>query len=163
MSKSKGTPTLGIILVIVGLALLLNALDLYDFHWSYILIIIGAAFFVLAFTGKDKGAVFPGAILLLLGLFYLLRHYYILDDSMRYLWPVFPAMVGIAFLALYIFRPSDWGLLIPAGILLFFGIAGLGHSYRYWYYSPWELLWRYWPLALIAVGARLIVTGKRRG
>ncbi len=162
MSKSKGIPILGVILVIAGAILLLNAVDLIHLHWSYFLIAAGAALFAVAFKSKDKGGVFPGAIVLLIGLLFLLRYHYILDDSMRYMWPVFPAIVGIAFFVLFIFKSSDWGLLIPGAICLFVGVYGLAYNYWLVRQSPWEIIARYWPLILIVVGAHLILKDRRR-
>ena len=72
MSRNKGAPTIGILLVVVGVILLLSSLGLFHFHWSYFLIIIGAAFYVTAFISAEKGGVFPGTILLLTGLFLIL-------------------------------------------------------------------------------------------
>ena len=160
MCRNKGIPGLGIILVVFGIILLLDSFDVIVFHWSYILIALGAAFFVISFISTDKGAVFPGTILFLTGLFFLLRYNYILGDSMFYLWPIFPAIVGIAFLALFIFRPSDWGLLIPGGILLFVGIIFLAYNYDFFDYNPGRIVSRYWPVILIAIGAKMILSKK---
>lgn len=160
---NRHTPIWGIVLVVIGLILFLGTLDIMRFHWSLILIIIGAVFFVFAFSSADRGSVFPGTILLLIGLFYFLRYYDILDHHMYYMWPVFPVIVGAAFLILFIFRPADWGLLIPAGILLLIGLVFLAYNYDFFDYNPVWLIHRYWPLILIVIGAKLLLAGRRKG
>jgi hypothetical protein len=82
---------------------------------------------------------------------------------MSYLWPVFPLIIGIAFLVLFIFRPRDWGLLIPSGILLLFGLIFLLYNYGLMDYHPIRVIWEFWPLILVIVGIRLILPFKRKG
>ena len=157
MANGKGVPAFGIILLALGMLLLLDSLDAICFHWSYILIGIGAIFCVMAFASEDKGVIFPGVIIGLIGLFFLMRRYGVLEDSMADLWPVFPIIVGIAFLTLYIFRPSDVGLLFPAGIMLFFGVGFLAYNYMFIDLNPARLIGKYWPLILIAIGVKMIL------
>ena len=157
------TPIWGIILVALGLILLLGTLDLFFFHWSLILLITGILLFVLAFSSEDKGGVFPGSILLMLGLFYYLRFHGVMDDPWYLLWPIFPTIIGAAFLILFIFRPGDWGLLIPAGILLFLGLLFFANVYDIICWNPLRLIQRYWPLILILVGAKLLLSARKKG
>jgi hypothetical protein len=71
--KNKSSIFLGLFLVLFGAALLLDTFDVWEFHWSYILILLGIFFFGTALTSHDKGGVFPGTISFLIGLFFLLR------------------------------------------------------------------------------------------
>ena len=151
----------GFALVIIGLLFLLSSFDVWDFHWSHILIIIGIFFYAGAFSGSDRGPIFPGTIVLLIGLFFMLREYDVLDDSMYYMWPVFPIIVGTAFIMMYIFRPGDWGLLIPGTILLVIGILFLAYSYDVFCWNPGRFIRDFWPLILIAFGAKMLVDSKR--
>jgi hypothetical protein len=158
--KSKGSIFLGLFLILFGAALLLDTFKVWDFHWSYILIVLGIFFFVTAFTAQDKGGVFPGTISFLFGLFFLLRQYDILDDPMFVLWPIFPAIVGIAFIVLFIFRPNDWGLLIPGGILIALSIIFLGYYYDLFGLDPGEIISHYWPVILVIIGLKLVLEGR---
>jgi hypothetical protein len=162
MAHHNHTPIWGIILVVIGILLLLETLDLYIFHWSLILVCVGLGFMIFAFSSEDKGGVFPGTIFLLIGLLFFLRYHDILDDPMFLMWPIFLVIIGAAFLLLYIFRPDDWGLLIPAGILLFLGILSFAHNYDFLPWEPMRFVQRYWPLILIAIGAKMLMTTRRR-
>ena len=72
--------------------------------------------------------------------------------------PVFPLIVGLAFLAAWVlslFRA--WGLLIPGAINgavgvigLAFTLAGLSHVYLGW-------IFQFWPVALILLGLLVLV------
>jgi hypothetical protein len=160
--KNKGTPIFGMVLLIIGVMLLLSSLEVWRFHWSYILLVLGLFFFALAVSSHDKGSVFPGTILFLLGLFYLLKYHDIIYGSMFRLWPIFPAIVGVAFIVLFIVKPAEWGLLIPGGILLFFAIIFLAYNYDLFEIDPGYIIGHYWPLILIAVGAKLLADAWRR-
>ena len=102
---SKQGKVFGYSLVFIGLMFLLNSFEVWEFHWSQIMIVVGIFFFAGAFTSIDKGPVFPGTIVFLIGLLFQLREYRILDDSMHYMWPVFLVIVGAAFLVLFISGP----------------------------------------------------------
>ena len=152
----------GYALVIIGLLFLLKSFDIWHFHWSQILIIVGIFFYAGAFTGSDRGPIFPGTIILLIGLFFLLREYDVLDDPMYYMWPVFLVITGTAFIMLYIFRPSDWGLLIPGTILLVLGILFLAYEYDVFCWNPGRFVRDFWPLILIVVGAKMLIDSRSR-
>lgn len=151
----------GYSLVIIGLLFLLNSFDIWEFHWSQIMIVIGVFFYAGACAGSDKGPVFPGTIVLLIGLFYQLREFRILNDSMEYMWPVFLLIAGAAFLLLYIFRPTDWGLMIPGGILIVLGLLFFAYNYEVIDLDPGRLISRYWPLILVVAGAKMLVDSRR--
>lgn len=161
--KHKNHPPygFGIGLIIVGVLLLMHTFDLWDFHWSQIMVLIGIFFLVSAFTGSDHGAVFPGSIVFLIGLFFLLRYYDILDDSMYYMWPIFLVIVGIAFYLLFIFKPNDWGLLIPGTILTGLGLLFFAYNYDVIDVSPGRLVKRYWPVILIFIGLKMLIDSGR--
>jgi len=152
----------GIILILMGGLLLLDKLGYYRLRWStiypLILLLLGVMFFSWVWRRGDKGAVFPGTILFLLGLFFFFRNSGLLP--LYYLWefwPVFLIIVGLAFVVLFIFKPHDWGVLVPGGILLFFGTVFLLNNI---YYLPWrtrELVGTFWPVILIIIGIGIIL------
>ena len=150
----------GIALIILGLILFLHSLGFWIFHWSLILILLGGSFLFAAFFSRQKGTVFPGTLLLLLGLFFYLRYDGLLYDPMYYQWPIFPTIVGVAFLVTYIFNPEDWGLLIPAGILIIVGLLFLADNYRILRIDMGELVSTWWPLILVVIGLKLIFERK---
>jgi len=151
----------GLTLIIIGLLFLFNSFGFWHFHWSQILVVMGIFFCAAAFTGHDRGPIFPGAIVLLLGLFFLLREYDILDDPMYYMWPVFLIIVGSAFLLLFIFRPEEWGLMIPGGVLILLGLLFLAYNYDIFGYNPWRLVRDYWPIILVLIGIKMLLDSRQ--
>lgn len=112
---------------------------------------------------RDKGAVFPGTILLLLGLFFFLRNYDLVPYRyVRDIWPMLLIIVGVAFLALFLTKPSDWGVLVPAAIFLFFGTVLLLNKLDVFYLDVWDIVFDYWPIALIIIGAGIILGSLKR-
>lgn len=152
----------GIILILIGGLLFLDKLGFYSLRWSttypLILMLLGIIFFSWVWRRGDKGAVFPGTILFLLGVFLFLRNNYLLPAYYLWeFWPVFLIIVGLAFLVLFIFKPYDWGVLVPGGILLFFGTVLFLDNI---YYLPWqtrELVGTFWPVILIIIGIGIIL------
>lgn len=157
----------GLILVIIGAVLLLYNLDIFNFGWHelypIILMGIGVLFFTSIIGKRHKGAVFPGTILFLLGLFYFLRNYEIIPYYyMREVWPVILIIVGLAFFAVFLTNPRDWGQLIPAGTLLVLGIGFLLRELNIIRWNIWQAIRDYWPTILIVIGAGIILGSLRR-
>lgn len=158
----------GILLIVVGVLLLLYQLDVLYLRWSKIypvgLLILGVLFFVSIMTRKDKGAAFPATVLIVLGLFFFLRnygyfslHFYFYD--FEDFWPIFLISIGLGFIVLYIFKPEDWGVLIPGGVLLFLGILFFLKSAGIFY---WRDFVDFWPVILIAIGISIVISNLRR-
>ncbi|MFQ5707353.1 MAG: LiaI-LiaF-like domain-containing protein [bacterium] len=158
----------GLVLVAVGVLLLLRQLHVLYFGWReffpILLLVLGGMMFVQALNKEDKGSVFPATILLVLGLFFTLRQYglfsidyyfYYFDDY----WPIFLIAVGSGFVVLYLFRPKDWGVLIPGGILLFFGVLFTLRTIGVIY---WRDFVDYWPIILIAIGLSIVLNNLKR-
>jgi hypothetical protein len=70
---------------------------------------------------------------------------------MRLLWPAFPLIVGVAFVVLWAAgRFRDWGVLIPAGILLLVGFGGF--AFTLGNVPVFQNILQWWPLLLILFG-----------
>jgi len=159
MNQSKTSYLPGIFLIILGGILLIHQLDIFYFSWSQIypviFLLLGLYLYASLFTRKSAGAVFWGTVFFLLGLFFSLRNYDIIDYYYMYdLWPILLLIFGIAFIALFILKPEDWGVLIPAGILLFFGSVFLLRNLHLW--QAQEIIEQYWPIILILIGLGII-------
>ena len=158
----------GGILLVAGSWFLLQrlGLDLPNFFsalWPIFPFMFGAAFLVTYFTGecKDPGLVWPGTFGVLVGLFFFLFSFELFEwEQMSELWPVFPLIVGLAFLATWVAGGlKQVGLLVPALLTLGVGSCGLGFELGVLDASTINALW---PLALVLLGALMIARSLRR-
>ena len=148
----------GLLLIVVGIIFLVANLGAFrlsgELIWTYLLIIIGAAFWLgFIFDRSRVGGLMPGSILLTLG---ILFHYTSTRgwDTLSYLWPFFILAPAFGFYAMFIFGNREKGLLIPAGILtviaLFFFLQGTSRNLRL-----------VWPAIFIVLGVLLLFQGLR--
>jgi len=168
-NKRKGTMIIGLMLILIGIAYLLNNFGIFQIYfdifdigflfsnfWPLIIIIIGVSFHYSFFTGKtnDAGLLVPGGILLVIGITCQLST---LFDLWSYLWPGFILAVSVGLFELYIFGTKEKGLLIPVfilgGLSIIFFTMSLG---RIWILRTYLI-----PIILI-LGGLLIVTKNRR-
>ncbi|MDA3845555.1 MAG: hypothetical protein PF505_03285 [Vallitaleaceae bacterium] len=127
----------GLMLVLVGVLGILSSLDVIYFNiwsfWAYIYFGIGLVFELGYFTGKRKngGLLIVGGIFLVIGAIFIACTLY--SWGLMYdLWPLFIIAPGFGFLQAYVIHKRSLGFLIPAGILLFIGIAFLNYTlFRY--------------------------------
>jgi hypothetical protein len=123
-----------------------------------ILPVIGGLFFYLGFLVNPRayGLVFPGTLFFLCGLFFLPFSLGLLEwESMERLWPVFPLIMGLAFVALWMANLGRvLGLLIPAGLFLSAGMVGLALTL-----TPLSGVVQTigWPIALLAAGGAVLM------
>ncbi|QTM99987.1 hypothetical protein ERJ70_12200 [Sediminibacillus dalangtanensis] len=130
-----------------------------DFYsWPTLLMIIGIVFLFHSYFSKEYKNLFPGTILLGLGLhFFGLRHYGFWIDH----WGVYPLIIGIAFLIR--FQKTKSGLLpglLLLGIALFAIYSINKPGWFNWINETASLLESFWPLLLIAIGGYLIYRKK---
>jgi len=168
-NKRKGTMTIGLVLILIGVIYLLKNFSIFEIYfdifdigflfsrfWPLFILIPGLIFHYSFFTGKmtDAGLLVPGGILLVTGITCQLS---MLFGLWGYLWPGFILAVAVGLFELYIFGTREKGLLIPVFILgglavIFFAIS-LG---RIW------ILRTYLIPAILILGGLLIVFKNRR-
>ena len=168
MTQQQKSVIPGIILIIVGGLIILHKLDIFHIYWRdiYPVLFIGLGlwFFLNVFVKKQRGLAFPGTLFLLLGLFFVLRNYHIfyrfyIDEY----WPIFLIILGLAFVVQFLFRPQDWGILIPGTIFLVIGLAFLART-MHWL-LPYEIEFyfeKYWPVLLILIGLGIILSSFKK-
>jgi len=115
----------GILLIIVGVVMLLDALELFEFEISMLigpLLGIGGLIFLLVFIlhKKEWWAIIPGFILIAIGISVFMDQR-TQDFSGRWGGMVFLGILGLAFLLIFITHPENWWALIPAGVLISLG------------------------------------------
>ena len=153
-----------LILILVGVVFLLRQFHVFHWHeiWPLLLVGVGLLLFCSVLGKRDKGAVFPGTILILVGAFFFLWKHYYLPWYMDEMWPVFPLIVGLAFFVLFLFNPSDWGVLIPAAILMFISAIFFADNFGAFPWSAWDVIGRTWPVIFIVIGIFLLLGHRRR-
>jgi len=168
MAEKEKSIIPGALLILVGLFLLLHQLDLVYLRWRHLYPILMLGFSALFFASiiykRDKGAIFPGMVLLVLGLFFFLRNFDFFEFgyyfySFEYYWPIFLVAFGLGFVALYVVRQDDWGVLIPGTILLFLGTLFFLRSAGYFF---WWRLADFWPVILIIIGLSIVFSNLRK-
>ena len=93
----------------------------------------------------SRRSFFPGVILIVLGLIFLLPNF----TSWRFdeLWPLLILAVGATFLVGYLENRTNYGLLMPATILIVIGCLFL-----YTETSGWHHMAELWPVFMLAPG-----------
>jgi hypothetical protein len=166
MSTRQRFPVFGVILLLVGIALLLERLEILAFGWGRILwtaiTLLGAGVVIRAFLENSRGKVFWGTVLFLFGLLFLLRSFRLVENQGELFLPAALTILGLAFFMLFVADPRDWHLLIPSAVLLAFGgtfmLTEVGYFHRW---EVWETVGRWWPLVLILVGILLLVRRRK--
>ncbi len=172
----RGAVITAIVLIAIGAYLLLSNLNLVPSYsieqmWPGIVVLVGILFWLGFIFGKDHdpGLAFVGTIVTLVGFFFFLFTFNVtlpgvgrVDWSdMGSLWPAFPLIVGIAFVVLWAAgRFRDWGVLIPAGILLLVGFGGF--AFTLGDVPVFQNIVQWWPLLLILFGIVVLVQAIRR-
>jgi hypothetical protein len=152
---------LGIGLVMVGVAMLLDRLDVIQFGWQPVFWALIAAFGVAkvveSFGKKKSGPVFWGTILFLLGVYNLLRDFDVVELRSYWALPAMLVAIGLSLLMMYISTPKEWHVLVPAILLLGIGVVMIMTEYGYFYqYEVSEAIRMYWPVGLILFGVALV-------
>jgi hypothetical protein len=166
MPAQRRLPVFGILLLVVGIALLLEKLDVIEFGWSRLLwaavALLGAAIVIRAFVQDGRARIFWGTVLFLYGLLFFLRSLDLVEAHVAVFMPATFVILGFAFLMLFVSDPKDWHLLIPTVLLLGFGgafmFAEVGFIRRW---EMWDTFRTWWPLILVLVGISLVFRRKK--
>jgi steroid 5-alpha reductase family enzyme len=166
---ADSTAVAGVMLVLLGIVFFAVTQGVFNVSWGNIWpvfpMLAGVFLLGLAFTQPNNatrsGLVFAGTIPFLIGIFFFLTTTGILDTRARGdLWPVYPLIVGVAFLGAYFASNMQQRYyLFPAAIL--FAVGGVflilkltDTSYSY--------IGKLWPLALIILGVAMLFPRLRR-
>jgi FtsH-binding integral membrane protein len=163
----------GLLLIALGAWLLAGTLGVrlpsFETLWPVLLIVFGLAFVFQFFAEgrRSEGLVFTGVASTLLGAFFLAITLGPLtwNDAGR-LWPAYVLIAGLAFLAQWLVRPSQRGLLVPALLALAVGAAALALTLGLVRADVARQITRLWPLLLIVLGLALlggyVLSGRRK-
>lgn len=164
MVEKKGSLIPGILFIVIGLWLFARRFFFFTPYWIRIYPIILIFFAVLLFIETSRrnhsGSLFWGVVLLSVGGFFFLRNfaiipYFYADEY----WPIFLLSLGMGFIALFVLNPRDWGIIIPAGLFLFFGIGFSLHTFHTYFWGWERFIENYWPMILILIGLGVLIRG----
>lgn len=113
-------------------------------------------------SDADPGLVWPGLTAFLVGLFFFFFTFEVFQwDDMERLWPVFPAIAGLSFVATWAaggFKQP--GLLVPGTAALAVGVLGLFFTLGGWTVETVQLVAS---IVVIVVGAGIVLRALRTG
>ena len=173
MTNNKNRPWFGIMLIVFGIVLLLNQINLIDVKFSQImwaaLAVYGFTISYQGFSKKRNGKIFWGTVLFLTSILFILRNLYLLDSYQFdfgsghfVLFPAWILIFGCAFLMVFINNPKEYVHLILALVLISIGGSAILVEAGYLYeWDVWYVFRHYWPLVLIAIGFSLIFRRRR--
>jgi hypothetical protein len=151
-----------IILIVIGLLLILYQTDLLDFSTSdlisYGFILIGAIFIIKSLNRTDKRGILGGVFFSVFGITMILMREHILPRNDEFGFGAFFIALALGNFA-YLTVKKDKSTNLIWGII-FSALGGLLLWVHYGYYPSWyiyELIEMYWPVALIVVGAAMII------
>ena len=163
MSNRRGAIIPGLLLMLLGAYLLAQNLNVplpgLDRLWPAFPLIFGLAFILQFFLGgrTDDGLIFVGVAGTLVGAFFFLFTLGRLEWSqMGTYWPVFVVGGGVAFLAQWLVRPAQRGLLVPAFLALVVGLVALVLNLRLVNRELAEQISKLWPVLLILGGLAVL-------
>lgn len=166
----RSTVFLAFVLIAVGCYFLLVQLQLdiptLDQIWPAFPLAWGFTSLITYFRSGRKGdaRIFWGTALVLSSLFLFLISFGDQDYSVLEIWwPVFVAIAGISFLALWLAQGlQDWGNLFLAIVGLIFGGVAMAVNLQLLGPNTAQELSRLWPALLILVGALLLLRESQR-
>jgi hypothetical protein len=149
-------------LIVLGIAMLLDRLEIVRFDWHIVLwallAIVGLVKGMDGFSKKKTSRVFWGTFLFLLGAYNLLRGIDAIELRSYWWLPAMMLMLGFSLLMMFVCSPREWHLLVPALVLLGVGAAILLTEFGYFYrYDVAEAIRMYWPITLILFGLSLVL------
>ena len=153
--SNKSNFITGLVLILLGIFMLSAQFGLicWENLWPFFLI-VGGVLFLLGFlmNRNNYGLLMPASVLTIIGLLFLYTNtgrWY----EMENLWPTFVLAPGIGFVLMYMFGPKGNGLWIPAAILLTIALI---------FYARFWLVFRYWPVILIAIGLYILISANKK-
>ena len=160
--KISRIPVLGIVLVVIGAALLLRQLRIVRVDAAtfvfFGLIAYGGTMIVRSYVMNIRQSLFFGSLCFFSGVLLVLGKYDVVENSPFIYVPGFLIVFGLAFLMLFVFNFSDYHLLVPALIFIGIGVAFMLTEVGYWYVSDVkDVIRMYWPVALILFGGLILL------
>jgi hypothetical protein len=154
----------GVLLIVVGILLLMDEMNLLSLNWYDILfygfMLIGLVKLNRGWGRADKKGIMGGTFFFAFGLLMVLISHHYLPSTDEFVFAVFFLCLALANLVLLLVRRDRWSHLI--WVVIFGGIGGLFLGTYCDYYSRWylyDMFSTYWPVVIILCGAFLLWRG----
>ena len=165
----RRTSIAGIVLIVIGAGLLLSRLDVIRLSMGDVLWVLGIVggglmlFRGFAGQGPGSGKIFWGAVFLAVGALQLADRWSPMGIDPGIEGPLYIAAPAVAWVLVVIKHPREWHVLVPAVALLGLALAmymtEIGTLTRS---EVMDTVGSYWPVALVAFGLAMILTGWRK-
>ncbi|MDT8859496.1 DUF5668 domain-containing protein [Alkalihalobacillus sp. MEB130] len=150
----------GVLLIGAGCYYLLQQFSIpYDqqiLSWPSLLLVLGLAFLLQAYIGREYTMIFPGILL-----FGLAIHFHLLE--LVSVWPnhwgMYTSLVGLAFI-LSARKMKQDGMLIGILLIVFSLLSFASINPFSWLYDAYSFLSSLWPIFLIGAGLFLLLRKK---
>lgn len=155
----------GILLIIIGLAILLKPyydLDFYFFR-SYGLFILGILGLMKGLSASPRRNIYLPVFILALGAYYILGDagFYFTDRGLTV--SVIILLLGVSFYPLYFLVNRKWSYLLYGNLIMAAGLLFLAYYLEYIpTYIFRTVVEDYWPVALIIIGIAYLVNSFTR-
>ncbi len=154
---------LGIVLIVVGMAMLLDHLHFFALSWWLVFwasVTVVSAVMVIRNSRQRQGGVFWLTILCFFALYKTLRQLGALELHEEWGFPLFLVIAGIGTCVVVAARPKRWHLLVPALALIAAGGAMMLAEFEI--LSVWDVrsaVNNYWPVAVLLFGVAMLLNG----
>ncbi len=155
----------GIVLIVVGLAMLLDHLNILAMSWWLIFwasVAAGSAVVLVRNSQQKKGGVFWLTVLFFFALYKTLRLLGALEFHESMGLPLLLVIAGIGLVAIVVTHPVRWHLLVPAVILI--GVGGAMVLAELDVITASDVrtaVNNYWPVGVILFGAAMLLNRGR--
>ena len=162
----RRTSIAGIVLIVIGAGLLIGRLNLVSLSMRdalWLLAVVGGG--VMLYRGfarqeSGSGKIFWGTVFLAVGALQLADRWMPMGIDPGVEAPLYLAVPGVAWILVVIKSPREWHVLVPAVALLGLALAMyLTETGTLTRGEVTETVGQYWPLALVAFGLAMILTG----
>ncbi len=154
----------GVLFVLLGIGLLimtLGYLSVFDIFWPIFIIFLGMSVLYLTYLRGHKDLyIFPGVILVISGIFVLLKNVFPDHIDPGRIWPVFMLFIGISVI-LYSIRKQEGKrhtLFVPGVSIIFLSLVFLLFSLGFIKTGFIEIVFAWWPVLIILLGAGLLIS-----
>jgi hypothetical protein len=157
----------GIILIVIGLLMLLDEMDIMALEWFDILfcafVVIGISKFSNGLNRTDRHGILGGTFFTSFGMLMLLISNRVLVTADEFVFAVFFLCLVLANIVYFVLGGYHWFNL--AWAVIFSAISGLfmlGYYGDYSYWHLYDIIATYWPVAFILSGLNLLLRGIKK-